>query len=232
MTKKVLIAEKNIENLKALIGLFNNDEETDFLVLTAQDGNIAVDKVWLDKPDLVIVGSELEHLSGIDVLGILRKNSPTNLMPVIILADQNQPIEHELKAFKLGADDYIKTPYNKQILLARAKSVIQRSIDYKSDVNEDMLESGAIKVNMSSHIVTIEGKEIELTPKEFALLHLFMTRKNHLLNRELLSGVIWEHEYYTTSQTIDRHVSNLRKKIGKEARRIQTVHSFGYKFVD
>jgi len=103
------------------------------------------------------------------------------------------------------------------------------SISHKE--TEEVVKSGNITINMSTHQVFVKDKEINLTPKEFALLYLFIKKQGRVLNRVFLSGTIWEREYFDASHTIDRHIANLRKKLGKDGKRIETLHTIGYKFV-
>lgn len=229
---KVLLADEDSKSIQSLKSIF--DKNNIATVLSARSADIAVEMAWRKKPDLIISNTRLLDLTGWEVLGILKKNDLTRLIPFIMIDDNTGSPENEVKALNLGADDYINRPFTTEVFCARVKAVLNRCfnrVDQKHDM-EEILKSGDIIINTSKHAVYIKDKLIDLTPKEFALLYLFMKKKNRVLNKVFLSGTIWEREYFNTSYTIDKHIANLRKKLGKEGKRIETLPTIGYKFVD
>jgi len=229
---KILVADEDSKSIQSVKNIF--DKNRIATVLSARSADIAVEMAWRKKPDLIISNIRLRDLTGWEVLGILKKNDLTRSIPFIMIDDKSGNSENEVKALNLGVDDYINKPFTSEVFCARVKAVLKRHLDkigQKQDT-EEILQSGAIVINISMHTVSIKGKITDLTPKEFALLYLFMKKKNRVLNKVFLSGTIWEREYFNTSYTIDKHIANLRKKLGKEGKRIQTLPTIGYKFID
>jgi DNA-binding response OmpR family regulator len=228
---KILIAGENTNSIKYLKDVFNKDRET--TVFSARTADIAVEIAWRNKPDVIISEIELLDLSGWDMLGILKKNDLTRSIPFVMVDSKDSAPGNEVKALNLGVDEYIHKPFMPEVLNARVKAILKRSLDNMAQHKdtEETLKIGDIVLNMSTHEVFIKSKKIDLTPKEFALLYLFMKKQNRVLNRVFLSGTIWEREYFDTSHTIDKHIANLRKKLGKEGKRIETLPTIGYKFI-
>ena len=227
----VLVADEDYRTIEFIRQIFTKLEEVHAAVLHARTAEAAIDLVWRRKPDILIVNTALLDLSGWEVLGILKKNEPTRLIPFIMIGDKVNSAEAEIKALNLGADDYINKPLKPGIFRARVEAVIRRCLNANDKTElKETLKSGRIEINMATHTVFVRGRVINLTPKEFALLHLFVKKQNRVLNRMYLSGTIWEREYFQTSHTIDRHIANLRKKLRSEGKRIETLHAIGYKF--
>lgn len=229
---KILIADEDIKTAEDVKHIF--DREKLIQILHARTADIAIAIVKQKKPDIVISDTSLLDLTGWDVLNILKKNAFTRSMPFIMIDDKSNNHDNELKAFSLGADDYIVKPLRPEVFFARIKAVLKRCSDQSGRTNEpeEILKSGNIVINISTHTVTVDDKKIKLSPKEFALLHLFIQKKNIVLNKTFLSSAIWEREHFDTSYTIDKHIANLRKKLGKEGKRIETLPTVGYKFIE
>ncbi|MDP8229495.1 MAG: response regulator transcription factor [Candidatus Gorgyraea atricola] len=229
--QKILVADSDSKTVKFIKEVLVQQQHAK--VLSARTADVAVELAWRKKPDMIIVNTELVDLSGWDVLGILKKNEPTSRIPFIMM-DKVANIDDEIRALNSGADDYIAKPLKRELFLARIKAVFHRcfigSNNHKQNSEEEIVKAGNIVINMSTHMAYIKGKQIDLTPKEFALLYLFIKKQGRVLNRVFLSGTIWEREYFETSHTIDKHIANLRKKLGKEGKRIETLHTIGYKF--
>ena len=227
----VLVADEDYRTIELIRQIFTKVEEANIAVLHARNAEATIDMAWRRKPDIIIVNTTLLDLSGWEVLGILKKNEPTHLIPFIMLGDKDNHAEDEIRALNLGADDYINKPFKPDIFHARVRAVLRRYLNFRQNPElQESLKSGNIEINMATHTVYIKGKVVILTPKEFALLHLFIKKQNRVLNRVYLSGTIWEREYFQTSHTIDRHIANLRKKLRSEGKRIETLHAIGYKF--
>ena len=230
---KILVADEDSKTIQSVKNLFTRDIKT-ATILTARSADIAVEMAWRNKPDIIISNTRLVDLTGWEVLGILKKNDLTRSIPFIMMDEKMGGSENEVRALSLGADDYINKPFAPEVFCARVKAVIKRSFDrtaQRHDV-EEVIRSGDIMINMSKHVVSVKDKEIDLTPKEFALLYLFMKKKGRVLNKVFLASTIWEREYFDTSYTIDKHIANLRKKLGKEGKKIVTIPTVGYKFLE
>jgi|GEM_PF-551033 len=229
---KILVADGDSKTFQCVKNMFGSDRIA--TILSARSADVAVEMAWRKKPDLIISNTRLVDLTGWDVLGILKKNDLTRSIPFIMVDNKDGGSENEIRALSLGVDDYINKPFTPEIFCARIRAVLTRYFDKKEKKPEieDVLQSGDIVINTSKHVVYIKNKIIDLTPKEFALLYLFMKKKNRVLSKVFLSSTIWEREYFNTSYTIDKHIANLRKKLGKECKRIETLPTIGYKFID
>jgi len=182
-----------------------------------------IDSIWDQKPEAILISSKISKISLFNIIGILKKSEHTQKIPILVLgANESNIAEKELKNLKKGVEDFIKYPYLPETILIKTLRIIACS-DKEIEESEEIVVSGKIRLNMTSHTAYVSKKQLPLTPKEFALLFLFIKRKNKVLNRLFLSENIWEQKYLNTSHTIDRHIANLRKKLGEQGGRIQTI---------
>ena len=194
-------------------------------VLEAEDGEKAVD-VFLAVKDiaLIILDVMMPKMDGWEVCREIRKNSK---VPMIMLTAKSSEAD-ELKGFELGVDEYISKPFSPKILVARVEAVLRRS---NSIVQDELLVAGDIVIDKSAHMVTIEGKSIDLSYKEFELLTYFAENQGIALSREKILNNVWNYDYYGDARTIDTHVKKLRSKLGeKGGEYIKTIWGMGYKF--
>ena len=194
-------------------------------VLEAEDGEKAVD-VFLAVKDiaLIILDVMMPKMDGWEVCREIRKNSK---VPMIMLTAKSSEAD-ELKGFELGVDEYISKPFSPKILVARVEAVLRRS---NSIVQDEVLIAGNIVIDKSAHMVTIEGKSIDLSYKEFELLTYFAENQGIALSREKILNNVWNYDYYGDARTIDTHVKKLRSKLGeKGGEYIKTIWGMGYKF--
>ena len=133
----------------------------------------------------------------------------------------------ELQGFDLGVDEYITKPFSPKILVARVEAILRRS---NLLTNEDIISAGGIELNKSAHQVKIDGKDIELSFKEFELLAYFMENQGIALSREKILNNVWNYDYFGDARTIDTHVKKLRSKLGDKGEYIKTIWGMGYKF--
>ena len=133
----------------------------------------------------------------------------------------------ELQGFDLGVDEYITKPFSPKILVARVEAILRRS---NLLTNEDIISAGGIELNKSAHQVKIDGKDIELSFKEFELLAYFMENQGIALSREKILNNVWNYDYFGDARTIDTHVKKLRSKLGEKGELIKTIWGMGYKF--
>ena len=194
-------------------------------VLEAEDGEKAVD-VFLAVKDiaLIILDVMMPKMDGWEVCREIRKNSK---VPMIMLTAKSSEAD-ELKGFELGVDEYISKPFSPKILVARVEAVLRRS---NSIVQDEVLIAGNIVIDKSAHMVTIDGKSIDLSYKEFELLTYFAENQGIALSREKILNNVWNYDYYGDARTIDTHVKKLRSKLGeKGGEYIKTIWGMGYKF--
>jgi two-component system alkaline phosphatase synthesis response regulator PhoP len=218
-----------IEDEKNILELVKyNLEKEGFRVLTALKGNAGLDMALKEKPSLVILDLMLPEIGGLDICRILKQNEKTRFIPVIMLTAKGTEADKVL-GLELGADDYVTKPFSPRELAARIKAVLRRS---KEKLPEEVLRSGTIELDVTKHELRLKGKPIEITAKEFELLRGLMSSKERVLTRDVLLSKVWGYENSVNieTRTVDMHIGQLRKKLGKEADRIVTVKSIGYRF--
>ena len=194
-----------------------------FSVIEAADGEEAVDVFFAQKDiALVILDVMMPKMDGWEVLKTIRKYSQ---VPVIMLTARGEERD-ELQGFALGVDEYISKPFSPKILVARVEAILRRT----NAVSSDVLEVGGIRIDKAAHQVTIDGKEIELSYKEFELLTYFVENQGIALSREKILNNVWNYDYFGDARTIDTHVKKLRSKLGAKGEFIKTIWGMGYKF--
>lgn len=199
-------------------------EREGYRVLEAENGEKAVD-IFFDQKDiaLVLLDVMMPRMDGWQVLREIRQYSKVPIIMLTARADERD----ELLGFELGVDEYIAKPFSPKILVARVNAVLRRS--GKGDKNE-AIEKGGIRIDKSAHQVTIDGRPIELSFKEFELLTYFVENAGIALSREKILNAVWNYDYFGDARTIDTHVKKLRSKLGDKASLIKTVWGIGYKF--
>lgn len=195
-----------------------------FDVLEAGDGEKAVDIFFREKDiALIILDVMMPKMDGWQVCREIRAYSK---VPIIMLTAKSDERD-ELQGFDLGVDEYITKPFSPKILVARVEAILRRS---NLLTNEDIISAGGIELNKSAHQVKIDGKDIELSFKEFELLAYFMENQGIALSREKILNNVWNYDYFGDARTIDTHVKKLRSKLGEKGELIKTIWGMGYKF--
>ena len=196
----------------------------DFDVLEAGDGEQAVD-IFFEEKDiaLIILDVMMPKMDGWQVCREIRAHSR---VPIIMLTAKSDERD-ELMGFDLGVDEYISKPFSPKILVARVEAILRRS---GHGEQEDLLTCGGIKLNKTAHMVSVDGKNIELSFKEFELLTYFMENQGIALSREKILNHVWNYDYFGDARTIDTHVKKLRSKMGDKGDYIKTIWGMGYKF--
>ena len=217
---KVLVVDDE-ERMRKLISDFLKIKG--YETVEAGDGEEAIDVFFADKEiALIILDVMMPKMDGWDVLKTVREHSK---VPVIMLTARTEETD-ELKGFEYGADEYISKPFSPKILVARVEAILRRS-----GVSQDeVVRLGGIEVDKSAHSVKIDGKEIELSFKEYELLLYFIENKGIALSREKILNNVWNYDYFGDARTIDTHVKKLRAKMGAKGDYIKTVWGMGYKF--
>lgn len=194
-------------------------------VLEAENGEQAVD-LFLGIKDiaLMILDVMMPKMDGWEVCREIRKNSK---VPIIMLTAKASEAD-ELKGFELGVDEYISKPFSPKILVARVEAVLRRS---NAVAAEEVICAGNIVIDKAAHQVTLDGKVVELSYKEFELLIYFAENQGIALSREKILNNVWNYDYFGDARTIDTHVKKLRSKLGeKGGEYIKTIWGMGYKF--
>lgn len=193
-------------------------------VLEAGDGSAALD-LFFEHQDiaLIILDVMMPKMDGWQVCKEIRNYSKVPIIMLTAKADEKD----ELLGFQLGVDEYVTKPFSPKILVARVEAILRRT----NQVSEtDTMEYGGIQIDKAAHVVTIDGKTIDLSFKEFELLSYFMENKGIALSREKILNSVWNYDYFGDARTIDTHVKKLRSKMGDKGDMIKTVWGMGYKF--
>lgn len=217
---KILVVDDEARMRKLVRDFLTNKG---FAVIEAEDGEEAVDTFFAQKDiALVLLDVMMPKMDGWEVLKTIRKYSR---VPVIMLTARSEERD-ELQGFSLGVDEYISKPFSPKILVARVDAILRRS-NVASTENMDV---GGICIDKAAHQVTIDGREIELSYKEFELLSYFVENQGIALSREKILNNVWNYDYFGDARTIDTHVKKLRSKMGKKGDYIKTIWGMGYKF--
>ena len=196
----------------------------DYIVLEAADGEEAVDKFVSDKQiALIILDVMMPKMDGWQVCKEIRELSD---VPIIMLTAKSDERD-ELLGFELGVDEYISKPFSPKILTARVEAILRRTNGLMS---EELLKAGDIEMDISAHTVKVNGKNVELSYKEFELLNYFVVNQGVALSREKILNNVWNYDYFGDARTIDTHVKKLRSKLGSCGDYIKTIWGMGYKF--
>ncbi len=174
-------------------------------------------------PDLCLVDIMLPDENGNEIVRKLRQNPSTKKIPIIMVTAKTTELDL-VKGIEDGADDYIKKPFSVMELISRVKALLRRT--QPEEIKELVLDS--LVINNEKHEVTIDGKNVELTFKEYELLSLFIRNKGIVLRRDIIMDRVWGTDYEGESRTIDMHVKTLRQKLGSYGNRIRTVRNVGY----
>ncbi len=194
-----------------------------YRVMEAENGEDAVEKFMANRDiKLILLDVMMPKMDGWETLRIIRE---TSNVPIIMLTARSEERD-ELQGFSLGVDEYITKPFSPKILVARVEAILRRSFG----VEEEKIEMGGIVIDKAAHEVSIDGKIVELSYKEFELLNYFMENKGIALSREKILNNVWNYDYFGDARTIDTHVKKLRAKMGTKGEYIKTIWGMGYKF--
>lgn len=217
---KILVVDDEAR-MRKLVGDFL--KKSGYQVLEAEDGSAALD-LFFEQKDiaLVILDVMMPKMDGWQVCKEIRQYSK---VPIIMLTAKSEERD-ELLGFELGVDEYITKPFSPKILVARVGAILRRTVSGQQD---EILSVGGICLDQSAHSVTIDGKPIDLSYKEFELLTYFMENIGIALSREKILNHVWNYDYYGDARTIDTHVKKLRSKMGTKGDLIKTIWGMGYK---
>jgi len=192
-------------------------------VMEAGDGSEALDVFFANQDiALIILDVMMPKMDGWQVCREIRNYSK---VPIIMLTARTDERD-ELQGFQLGVDEYIAKPFSPKILVARVEAILRRT---NQMAENEVLEYGGIIIDKAAHVVTIDGKSIDLSFKEFELLTYFIENKGIALSREKILNSVWNYDYFGDARTIDTHVKKLRSKLGEKGDLIKTVWGMGYK---
>ena len=195
-----------------------------YKVIEAGDGEEAVDLFYANRDvALIILDVMMPKMDGWQTCREIRAESK---VPIIMLTAKGDE-QDELRGFELGVDEYMSKPFSPKILVARVEAILRRSGKAEA---EEMLSAGGIEINKTAHEVSVDGKKIDLSFKEFELLSYFLENQGIALSREKILNHVWNYDYFGDARTIDTHVKKLRSKLGDKGDLIHTIWGMGYKF--
>ena len=228
--RRVLIVEDEVSLADSIR---YNLEREGYEVDVAHDGRDALRQARLKLPDLVLLDLMLPEMAGLDVCRALRAESS---IPIIIVTAKDAEAD-KVAGLEVGADDYVAKPFSMRELIARVSANLRRvAMSVPAfDLQEDILEGGSVRLDVSRHEAMVRGASVDFRPKEFDLLATFLRRMGRLLTRDFLIEEVWGPDYFGDMKTLDVHIRRIRNKIEEDPHRpvhLVTVRGLGYKFVD
>ncbi|HTI69282.1 MAG TPA: response regulator transcription factor [Candidatus Limnocylindria bacterium] len=196
-------------------------------VTTADDGEAALRKAKQQSPDLILLDLMLPEVDGLEVCKILRRDAATSGIPIIMVTARAAEIDRVL-GLELGADDYVTKPFSPRELVLRVKNLVKRRT--QPEEKPQQMQFGALVIDVSRHLVTVNGSRIDLTATEFKLLTTLAQRRGRVQSREQLLRDVWEYDNLIDTRTVDTHMRRLREKLGAAATYLDTVRGVGYRF--
>lgn len=221
MNKSILIVDDE-SRMRKLIKDFLTAKE--YNILEAEDGEKALEvfEENSEKINLILLDVMMPKLDGWSVLRQIRQ---TSKVPIIMLTARGEE-QDELFGFELGVDEYISKPFSPKILVARVEAILKRT---QGDTKE-VKDYGGIEIDKEGRTVTVDGKVLELSLREYELLVYLVENENIALSRDKILNNVWNYDYYGDSRTIDSHIKKIRHKLGKRGKYIKTMRGVGYKF--
>jgi two-component system phosphate regulon response regulator PhoB len=226
VTPKILVVDDEPDAVD-LIGF--NLRSAGYDVATASDGEEALNKAKSQLPDLIVLDLMLPEVDGLEVCKILRRDPATAAIPIIMLTAKAAEIDRIL-GLELGADDYVTKPFSPRELVLRVKNSLNRG--RTPGDKKERIQMGELLIDVPRHLVSVQGKHIELTATEFKLLTVLAQRRGRVQSREQLLHDVWSYERVIDTRTVDTHMRRLREKLGRASRYLDTVRGVGYRFVE
>lgn len=223
LSRLVLIAEDDQDIGELIVRYVRKNEWRPHLVTSGPDALVYAQEHAVD---LLVLDLMLPGLSGLDVCRVLRADPKTAAIPIIMVTAKTEEGDR-ISGLELGADDYVAKPFSPNELMARIRALFRRVQRPDADVPE--LRYGALVMETATHVVSLEGREVKLTAKEFLLLRYLLQHRGRVLSRDLLLNDVWGYQYESGTRTVDVHVRRLREKIPLLVEALVTVKQFGYK---
>jgi phosphate regulon transcriptional regulator PhoB len=229
--KKILIVEDE-KDIRDLVRY--HLEQEGFSVLEADEGELALALVRRERPVLVVLDVLLPGMSGLDICRAIRLDEESARVPIVMLTARAAEVD-KVVGLEMGADDYVTKPFSPRELVARVKAVIRRALGPELERPHEIYEHGRLRIDFDTYQVVLEGKEIELSLREFELLAFLARHPNRVFGRTQLLDLVWGRDTYVEPRTVDVHVRRLRTRIERDDAHpelILTVRGVGYKFSD
>lgn len=223
MTHRILIVDDDPDMAHLASDLLKKEG---YAVRSFTDPIAALDDVRSHPPDLLLLDIVMPGMNGLEVCRQLKREPKTSHVGILMISVKYRESD-VVTGLELGADDYLKKPYRKRELLARVRAVIRRK---EPQEKAAVIEKGPLRLDFGAHAVTLNGTRLEMAPKEFELLGLFMSREGRVLTRAAISDHVWKTPHLPTSRTIDYHVNRVRRHIQPYGHWIQALTGIGYRF--
>lgn len=224
MKPKILVVDDEPDALEVLGFKL---KEAGYLPIFAKDGARAITAARDERPALIVLDLMLPEIDGLEVCKILRRDSATAAIPILMLTARAAEMDRVL-GLELGADDYVTKPFSPRELVLRIKKLLARVKAADDPVTQ--LRFGELAIDVPRHAVTIAGAPVDLTATEFKLLEILARRRGRVQTRERLLQDVWGYENPIDSRTVDTHMRRLREKIGVAAGYLETIRGVGYRF--
>ncbi|WP_050616022.1 response regulator transcription factor [Bacillus testis] len=232
MQKKILVVD---DEQSILTLLQYNLEQSGYDVITAMDGEEAIEKAMAEKPHLLILDLMLPKLDGIEVCKLLRQRKIN--VPILMLTAKDDELD-KILGLELGADDYMTKPFSPREVVARIKAILRRShtpqpASVEKENNDGSIRIAELVIYPEKYETYFRDEKLELTPKEFELLLYLAKHKGRVHTRDQLLSTVWNYDFAGDTRIVDVHISHLREKIEQDTRKpkyIKTIRGLGYKF--
>jgi|SRR5215831_10502075 len=218
--RKILIIEDETD-VADLLTL--NLRKAGYKISTATDGASGLQKARNNKPDFIILDLMLPKMSGLEVCRILKSDTATAQMPILMLTAKAEEVDR-IVGLEFGADDYVTKPFSPREIVLRIRAILRRG-----EKADESLSAGPISIDPARHEVRVNGKLVHLTSIEFKLLRALIQRRGRVQERDRLLNDVWGYESVIDTRTVDTHVRRLREKLGKAGDAVETVRGFGYR---
>lgn len=225
MPKDTILVVDDEKNIRDLARLYL--EKDGYRVVTAVDGQEALDKFKAESPLLIVLDLMMPEMDGWEVTRRVRADSN---VPILILTARDDDID-KIVGLEMGADDYLTKPFNPRELVARVRAILRRAKPDSGPDADGVRRLGNVTVDPGSREVSVAGERVPLRTKEFDLLLTLMDHENMVLSRDQLLDLVWGYEFYGQTRTVDVHIAHLRDKLSDADLSIETVWGMGYKLV-
>jgi two-component system phosphate regulon response regulator PhoB len=226
MAERILVVDDEPDLLE-LVRI--NLDQAGFAVETAETGEDALRALRRSPPDLMVLDLMLPDVSGTEICRRVRADAEVARLPIIMLTAKSDEVDRVV-GLEVGADDYVTKPFSPRELVLRVRAVLRRRHPVSS--SSGLLAYGVLQLDPGRHRCYVEGEEVELTAKEFDLLHGLMQRPGRVMSRDQLLDRVWGSGAAVTTRTIDTHLKRLREKLGPASTLIETVRGVGYRFAE
>lgn len=223
MNQRVFILEDDADIVRIVSDILSPEG---YSVSSSASAKTGLKKIEANPPDLILLDIRLPDTDGFEVCRLIKAQSKLKHIPIIIISAKTDEFD-VVTGLELGAEDYVKKPFQRRELLARIKAALRRK---NMEPEPQVLTFGPLKIDLDNYAASVDGKDMNLAPKEFELLAFFTRKEGRVLTRTLISESVWGIEHLPTSRTIDYHVYQIRKKLGAYGRWIKFLKGIGYRF--